>query len=88
MLGMFAMCQIIRDNAKGEAKMPDVDVKGMKGLGVGFKDIKENIKTILFSLCIFEKNSVFLCSLDFVGRIFYNKTIKTKGILRWKTSMP
>ena len=49
MLGMFAMCQIIRDNAKGEAKMPDVDVKNMKGLGVGFKDIIENIKTIVFA---------------------------------------
>lgn len=47
MLGMFAMCQIIRDNAKGEAKMPDVDVKNMKGLGIGFKDIIENIKTII-----------------------------------------
>lgn len=35
MLGMFAMCQIIRDSAKGEAKMPDVDVGKMKGLGVG-----------------------------------------------------
>ena len=49
MLGMFAMCQIIRDNAKGEAKMPDVDVKNMKGLGIGFKDIIENIKTIIFA---------------------------------------
>ena len=49
LLGMFAMCQIIRDNAKGEAKMPDVDVKNMKGLGIGFKDIIENIKTIIFA---------------------------------------
>ena len=49
MLGMFAMCQIIRDNAKGESKMPDVDVKNMKGLGIGFKDIIENIKTIIFA---------------------------------------
>ena len=49
MLGMFAMCQIIRDNAKGEAKMPDVDVKNMKGLGIGFKDIIENSKTIIFA---------------------------------------
>ena len=49
MLGMFAMCQIIRDNAKGEAKMPDVDIKGMKGLGVKFKDIIENIRTIVFA---------------------------------------
>lgn len=49
MLGMFAMCQIIRDSAKGEAKMPDVDTVTNKGLGIGFKDIIENIKTIVFA---------------------------------------
>ena len=49
MLGMFAMCQIIRDSAKGEASMPEADVGTMKGLGVGFKDIIENIKTIVFA---------------------------------------
>ena len=49
MLGMFAMCQIIRDSAKGEAKMPECDVSNMKGLGVKLKDIIENIKTILFA---------------------------------------
>ena len=49
MLGMFAMCQIIRDSARGEAKMPEADVVNMKGLGVGFKDIIQNIKTIAFA---------------------------------------
>ena len=49
MLGMFAMCQIIRDSAKGEAKMPDVNIRDMKGLGIGFRDIIENIKTIFFA---------------------------------------
>lgn len=49
MLGMFAICQIIRDSAKGEAKMPDADAGKMKGLGVKFKDIFENIKTIVFA---------------------------------------
>ena len=49
MLGMFAMCQIIRDSARGEAKMPDANVGNMKGLGVSFKDIIENIKTIAFA---------------------------------------
>ena len=29
--------------------MPDVDVKNMKGLGIGFKDIIENSKTIIFA---------------------------------------
>ena len=52
MLGMFAMCQIIRDNAKGSTKMPDCDVKNMKGLGVSFKDIFDNIKTILFAFFV------------------------------------
>jgi len=49
MLGMFAMCQIIRDSARGEAKMPEADLVSMKGLGVRLKDIAENIKTIAFA---------------------------------------
>ncbi|MCD8223189.1 MAG: tripartite tricarboxylate transporter permease [Clostridiales bacterium] len=52
MLGMFAMCQIIRDSARGEAKMPDADVSMMKGLGVGIKDIVENIRTIVFAFVV------------------------------------
>ena len=50
MLGMFAMCQIIRDSALGEGKMPEADVVNMKGIGIGLKDIFDNIKTILFAL--------------------------------------
>lgn len=49
MLGMFAMCQIIRDSAKGEASMPDADVGKMKGLGIGIKDILVQWKTIIFA---------------------------------------
>ena len=49
MLGMFAMCQIIRDSARGEAKMPEADMVDMKGLGVGIRDIVQNIKTIVFA---------------------------------------
>lgn len=49
MLGMFAMCQIIRDSALGEGKMPEADVVNMKGIGIGLKDIFDNIKTILFA---------------------------------------
>ncbi len=52
MLGMFAMCQIIRDSAKGEAKMPECRIENMKGLGVSFRDIISNIKTILFSFFV------------------------------------
>ena len=52
MLGMFAMCQIIRDNAKGSTKMPECSVENMKGLGVSFKDIFSNIKTILFAFFV------------------------------------
>ncbi|MDD3430132.1 MAG: tripartite tricarboxylate transporter permease, partial [Oscillospiraceae bacterium] len=51
MLGMFAMCQIIRDSARGEAKMPDANVSDMKGLGIKLKDIFQNIKVIIFSFC-------------------------------------
>ena len=43
------MCQIIRDSARGEAKMPEADMVDMKGLGVGIRDIVQNIKTIVFA---------------------------------------
>ncbi|MBQ1492700.1 MAG: tripartite tricarboxylate transporter permease [Blautia sp.] len=49
MLGMFAMCQIIRDSAKGEAKMPDANTVGQKGFGISIMDYFRNIKVILFS---------------------------------------
>lgn len=49
MLGMFAMCQIIRDAAKGQAKMPEIDSGEIKGWGISFKDIFSNIKTIIVS---------------------------------------
>lgn len=52
MLGMFAMCQIIRDSAKGEAKMPDVDMKKSRGFGIGLTDIFENIKTIVVAFAV------------------------------------
>lgn len=45
----FCAITLIASLSKGEAKMPDVDVKNMKGLGIGFKDIIENIKTIIFA---------------------------------------
>ena len=49
MLGMFAMCQIIRDSAKGEAKMPDAKTVGQKGFGISIRDYFANIKVVLFS---------------------------------------
>ena len=49
MLGMFAMCQIIRDSARGEAKMPDASTAGQKGFGIGIKDYFKNIKTVIFA---------------------------------------
>lgn len=52
MLGMFAMCQIIRDSAKGEAKMPEADTQKSKGFGIGFKDIIENLRVIIFSFVV------------------------------------
>ena len=52
MLGMFAMCQIIRDSARGDTQMPQADMVHGKGLGIGFKDIIENIKTIVFAFVV------------------------------------
>lgn len=52
MLGMFAMCQIIRDSAKGEAKMPEVDARADKGFGIAIKDYFDNIKTVLFAFVV------------------------------------
>lgn len=49
MLGMFAMCQIIRDAAKGQAKMPEIDTGEIRGWGISFRDIFSNIKTIIVS---------------------------------------
>ncbi len=47
MLGMFALCQIIRDNAKGQTKMPEVEKCNMKGFGIGIADIVQNIGVII-----------------------------------------
>lgn len=47
MLGMFAMCQIIRDSAKGEAKMPEAGTQKAKGFSIGLKDIFENLRVII-----------------------------------------
>lgn len=49
MLGMFAMCQIIRDSAKGEAKMPDAESAGQRGFGITIRDYFQNLKTVLFA---------------------------------------
>jgi len=49
MLGMFAMGQIIRDAAKGQAKMPEIDAGEIRGWGISFKEIFSNIKTIIIS---------------------------------------
>ncbi len=52
MLGMFAMCQIIRDSARGTAKMPDAGSAGGKGFGIGLKDITDNLLTIIVSFAV------------------------------------
>lgn len=49
MLGMFAMCQIIRDSARGNAKMPDAASTDCRGFGIGIKDILENLNVIIVS---------------------------------------
>ena len=52
MLGMFAMCQIIRDSARGEAKMPDANASAGKGFGIRIKDYFDNLRVILFSFVV------------------------------------
>ena len=52
MLGMFALCQIIRDNAKGQTKMPEVNAGTMKGFGIGIGDIIKEMSTIIRSFFI------------------------------------
>lgn len=52
MLGMFALCQIIRDNALGHTKMPEAGKYSMKGFGIGLKDVIQNLGTIIRSFFI------------------------------------
>lgn len=52
MLGMFAMCQIIRDSARGESKMPDVDIAACRGFGLTLKEILAEWRTIGFSFFV------------------------------------
>ena len=52
MLGMFALCQVIRDYARGQGKMPAVNASIQKGFGIGIKDIVKNLGTIIRSFMI------------------------------------
>lgn len=56
MLGMFALCQVIRDYARGQDKLPEVHAGSLRGFGIGLKDIVENagiiIRTFLIGLWI------------------------------------
>lgn len=49
MLGMFALCQVIRDYAKGQGKMPDINTSNIRGVGLSFKEIFENMGVIIRS---------------------------------------
>ena len=49
MLGMFALCQVIRDYAKGQGKMPEINTSNIRGFGLSFKEIFENIGVIIRS---------------------------------------
>ncbi len=52
MLGMFALCQVIRDYAKGQGKLPEVKKTDLKGFGINITDILRNIPTIIRSFFI------------------------------------
>lgn len=52
MLGMFALCQVIRDYAKGQGKMPPIKAGKIRGIGLSIKDITQNIGVIIRSFLI------------------------------------
>lgn len=52
MLGMFALCQVIRDYARGQGKLPQVDTVSLKGFGIGLQDIIKNIGVIIRSFLV------------------------------------
>lgn len=52
MLGMFALCQVIRDYSRGQGKIPEIKAKSISGLGISIKDIVENIGIIIQSFLI------------------------------------
>ena len=70
MLGMFAMCQIIRDSARGEAMMPEADMVNMKGLGIGIRDILQNIKTIAFASPVIAEFALHLGPWEYFSLCF------------------
>lgn len=52
MLGMFALCRIILDYARGEGKLPEVKKSDLHGLGISLRDIIGNMGTIVRSFLI------------------------------------
>lgn len=52
MLGMFALCQVIRDYAKEQGKLPKVSGMDLKGFGIGITDIIKNIGVIFRSFMV------------------------------------
>ena len=52
LMGTFALQQVATSYAKGQQTMPEVDGKGLSGLGLTLKDFTDNIRTILESLVI------------------------------------
>ncbi len=52
MLGMFALCQVIRDYAKDQGKLPEVKKTDLKGFGIGMADVVRNLPTIIRSFFI------------------------------------
>lgn len=52
MLGMFALCRIILDYARGEGKLPEVKKSDLHGLGISPRDIIGNMGTIVRSFLI------------------------------------
>ena len=52
MMGLFAIQQVVLAHGQGQKEMPPVDMSGLHGIGVTFRDIKNHIVTILRSFVL------------------------------------
>lgn len=52
MMGLFAIQQVVLAHGQGQKEMPPVDMNGLHGIGVTFRDIKDHIVTILRSFVL------------------------------------
>lgn len=51
-LGLFAVADLTHNFAKGDMQSPDIDTKGIKGIGISIKEYFSHIKTIVTSFIL------------------------------------